>query len=165
MTRPIRRVAVLGGGVMGSGIAAHCANAGQEVLLLDLPGLAAKAMDALKKSKPAAFTVPRNALLIKTGTFDDDLAKVAGVDLVVEAIVERLDIKRSMFEKLDKLLTGDTLVASNTSGLRIADMIEGRSERFRQNFLVTHFFNPPRYMKLLELVAGPDTSPEAKARA
>ncbi len=178
MTRPIRRVAVLGAGVMGSGIAAHCANAGLPVLLLDIvppkladadrgnkaarDGFAAGALDKLKKSKPAAFFHPRNAQLITTGNFDDDLAKVADCDLIVEAIIERLDIKRSLFDKLDALVTGDTILASNTSGLRIADMIEGRSERFRQHFLVTHFFNPPRYMKLLELVAGPDTSAEAK---
>ena len=161
---PIRRVAVLGAGVMGAGIAAHCANAGIPVLLLDLKTeLVAGAFEKLKKAKPAAFFHPKNAILVQTGTFDADLAKVGDYDLIVEAVVERLDIKRALFEKLEKLAP-NALVASNTSGLRIADMLVGRSETFRKHFMVTHFFNPPRYMKLLELVAGPDTSPEAKER-
>jgi 3-hydroxyacyl-CoA dehydrogenase len=180
MTRPIRRVAVLGAGVMGSGIAAHCANAGIPVLLLDIvppklsdaerarkgarDGFAAGALDKLRKARPAAFFHARNAQLVSVGNFEDDLAQVAGCDLVVEAIIEKLDIKRQLFEKLDALTGGETIIASNTSGLRIADMIEGRSARFREHFLVTHFFNPPRYMKLLELVAGPDTSEAVRAR-
>ena len=180
MTRPIRKVAVLGSGVMGGGIAAHLANAGVPVLLLDIvppklsdadraerskrDAIAAGALDKLKKARPAAFSHVRNAQLVTVGNFDDDLAKVADCDLVVEAIIERLDIKRGLFAKLDALLSGDTIIASNTSGLRIADMLVDRSERFRQHFVVTHFFNPPRYMKLLELVAGPDTSPAVKAR-
>lgn len=180
-SRPIRRVAVLGAGVMGSGIAAHVANAGLPVLLLDIvppklsdaerqhkaarDGIAAGALKNMLKARPAPFFHESNAALISTGNFDDDLARVAECDLVIEAIIERLDIKRSLFAKLDELVQGDTILASNTSGLRIADMIEGRSERFRKNFLVTHFFNPPRYMKLLELVAGPDTDPAVMARA
>jgi 3-hydroxyacyl-CoA dehydrogenase len=165
MTKPIRKVAVLGSGVMGGGIAAHLANAGVPVLLLDLKDYAAQALEKLKKSRPASFSHVRNSVLITTGNLETDLAKVADCDLIVEAIIEKLEIKRDLFAKLDALLTGDTLVASNTSGLRIADMVVGRSERFRQNFLITHFFNPPRYMKLLELVAGEDTSAAAKARA
>jgi len=177
MTKPIRKVAVLGSGVMGGGIAAHLANAGLPVLLLDIvppkltdtsrsarDAIAVGALEKLKKARPAAFTHVRNAALITTGNFEDDLDKVAGCDLIVEAIIERLDIKQALFTKLDALLTGDTIIASNTSGLRIVDMLDGRSQRFRQHFLVTHFFNPPRYMKLLELVAGPDTSAEVKAR-
>ncbi|HTL38858.1 MAG TPA: 3-hydroxyacyl-CoA dehydrogenase/enoyl-CoA hydratase family protein [Kofleriaceae bacterium] len=162
MTLPIRRVAVLGAGVMGAGIAAHCANAGIPVLLLDIvkPDL-----DKLKKAKPAALMHPRNAVLIQTGLFETHLEKLKDYDLVVEAIIERLDIKQQMFEKLEKILPEHAIVASNTSGLRIADMLQGRSEQFRKNFMVTHFFNPPRYMKLLELVAGPDTSDDAKKRA
>ncbi len=159
MSQPIRRVAVLGAGVMGAGIAAHCANAGIQVLLLDLK---TPTLDALKKSKPAAFTHQRNAALIQTGNFDADLAKVADCDLIVEAIIERLDIKQAMFEKLEQLRAPHAVIASNTSGLRIADMLVGRSEEFKQHFMVTHFFNPPRYMKLLELVAGPDTDAAAK---
>ncbi|HUQ06903.1 MAG TPA: 3-hydroxyacyl-CoA dehydrogenase/enoyl-CoA hydratase family protein [Kofleriaceae bacterium] len=165
MTKPIRKVAVLGSGVMGGGIAAHLANAGVPVLLLDLKDFAAQALEKLKKSRPASFSHVRNSVLITTGNLETDLAKVADCDLIVEAIIEKLEIKRDLFAKLDALLTGETLVASNTSGLRIADMVVGRSDRFRQNFLITHFFNPPRYMKLLELVAGEDTSAAAKARA
>ena len=171
MTKPIRTVAVLGSGVMGGGIAAHLANAGIPVLLLDIvppklteaeraskaarDSIAAGAKDKLKKAKPAAFSHVRNAELIRTGNFDDDLAKVAECDLIVEAIIERLDIKRALFAKLDALLTGETIIASNTSGLRIAEMLEGRSQRFKEHFLVTHFLNRPRDMKLLAPVAGP----------
>lgn len=179
MSKPIRRVAVLGSGVMGSGIAAHIANAGLPVLLLDIVprgvdegatrpernGVAAGALKKALKAKPAPFFHQKHAALIEVGNLDDDLARVSEYDLVVEAIIERLDIKRSLFEKLDALLDDSTIVASNTSGLRIRDMLEGRSDRFRKNFLVTHFFNPPRYMKLLELVAGPDTDAEVMQRA
>ena len=177
---PIRRVAVLGAGVMGSGIAAHCANAGIPVVLLDIvppklsdsdrqskakrDGFAAGALDKLKKARPAAFMHPRNAQLVSIGNFDDDLGRVADADLIVEAIVERLDIKQALFEKLEQLAAPHAVIASNTSGLRIADMVVGRGEAFRKSFMIAHFFNPPRYMKLLELVAGADTSPEAKAR-
>ncbi|HWO23696.1 MAG TPA: 3-hydroxyacyl-CoA dehydrogenase/enoyl-CoA hydratase family protein [Kofleriaceae bacterium] len=180
MTQPIRRVAVLGAGVMGSGIAAHCANAGIPVVLLDIvppklseaekqvksarDALATGALDKLKKAKPAAFMHPRNAVLVSTGNFDDDLGQVAGCDLVIEAIIERLDLKQALFAKLEALIGPEAVIASNTSGLRIVDMLAGRSESFRQRFMVTHFFNPPRYMKLLELVAGPDTSAAARQR-
>lgn len=173
MTLPIRRVAVLGAGVMGSGIAAHCANAGIPVLLLDIVppdgkggrnAFAAGALEKLKKAKPAAFMHVRNAQLISIGNFDDDLAKVSDCDIIIEAIIERLDLKQGLFAKLEKIAAPHAIVASNTSGLRIADMLQGRSEQFRKNFIVTHFFNPPRYMKLLELVAGPDTTDEAKQR-
>ena len=145
MTRPIRRVAVLGAGVMGSGIAAHCANAGLPVLLLDIvppkladaanqpkaarDGFAAGALAKLKKARPAAFTHVRNAELVTIGNFDDDLAKVADCDLIVEAIIERLDIKRALFEKLDAMLSGETIIASNTSGLPLADLVEGLAAR------------------------------------
>ncbi|CAN5730638.1 3-hydroxyacyl-CoA dehydrogenase/enoyl-CoA hydratase family protein [soil metagenome] len=172
MSAPIRRVAVLGAGVMGSGIAAHCANAGIPVILLDIVppkggprnSFADGALDKLKKSRPAAFSHGRNALLIQTGNLEDDLEKVKDCDLIVEAIIERLDIKQALFERLEKLNDPDTIVASNTSGLRIVDMVQGRSDQFKKNFMITHFFNPPRYMKLLELVAGPETAPESKER-
>lgn len=178
---PIRRVAVLGAGVMGSGIAAHAANARIPVLLLDIvpralkdadkarksarDAVAAGALKAMAKTRPAPFFHGDNVHLVAVGNLEDDLGQLAECDLVIEAIIERLDIKRALFEKLDALLSGGTIVASNTSGLRISEMIEGRSERFRKNFLVTHFFNPPRYMKLLELVAGPDTDPAVMERA
>lgn len=181
MIHPIRRVAVLGAGVMGSGIAAHCANAGIPVLLLDIvppklsddekkskakrDAFATGALDKLKKAKPAAFMHARNSILIETGNFDDDLARIRDCDLIVEAVVERLDIKQALFEKLEKLAAPHAIIASNTSGLRIVDMLQGRNEQFRKNFMVTHFFNPPRYMKLLELVAAPETTADAKASA
>lgn len=167
----IRKVGVLGSGVMGSGIAAHMANAGLEVILLDMPAkdapagapkaarnkVADGALAALLKSKPAALFFSANAKLIRTGNFEDDLGQLASCDLVIEAIIERLDIKQSMFAKLEAILPEHTIVASNTSGLRIHDMMEGRTKSFKERFLVMHFFNPVRYMKLLELVAGPET--------
>jgi 3-hydroxyacyl-CoA dehydrogenase len=178
MVNPIRRVGVVGSGVMGSGIAAHMANAGLEVILLDIVprdtpadapagkrnAIAAGNLKAALKSRPAAFFHPSRAKLVTVGNLDDDLGKLAGCDLIVEAIIENMAIKRSFFEKLDAVVSGDTVVASNTSGLRIAQMVEGRSDRFRKNFMVMHFFNPARYMKLLELVAGPETDPDVYQR-
>ncbi|NLY95158.1 MAG: 3-hydroxyacyl-CoA dehydrogenase/enoyl-CoA hydratase family protein [Myxococcales bacterium] len=180
MSKPIRRACVIGAGVMGSGIAAHLANAGVQVLLLDIvpPGLSDEEKKVRKnrnrfadsglanalKAKPAAFMHKSLAGLVQTGNVEDDLERLADVDLVIEAVVERLDIKRALFEKLEKVIGEDTIVASNTSGLRIKDMVEGRSESFKKRFLVMHFFNPVRYMKLLELVAGPDTDPAVVAR-
>lgn len=174
MTKPIRRIAVLGSGVMGGAIAAHCVTAGLDVSLLDItpPGaakgsknaVAQNAIGRMLKQKPAPFAFPDHAQGVHVGNFDDDLEIVSRVDLVIEAIVERLDIKRSLFERLDALTGEGTIVASNTSGLRIVDMLEGRSEKFQKNFLVTHFFNPPRYMKLLELVLGPKTDPSVVER-
>jgi 3-hydroxyacyl-CoA dehydrogenase len=181
MTKPIRKVAVLGAGVMGSGIAAHCANAGIPVLLLDIvpPKLeaadredrakrnafAAGAVAKMRRAKPAPLTHASKLDLIDIGNFDDDLAKLADVDLVIEAIIERLDIKQGLFAKLETITEGkQTIVASNTSGLRIADMLQGRGEAFRKRFMIMHFFNPPRYMKLLELVVGADTDKAVTAR-
>jgi 3-hydroxyacyl-CoA dehydrogenase len=174
MAKPIRRAAVIGAGVMGSGIAAHLANAGVEVLLLDIvpPGLsdkekgdrnarnrfAATGLDKAIKARPAAFFHKASARLVTIGNVEDDLERVRGCDLVIEAIVEQIDAKRALFAKLEPIVGGSTLIASNTSGLPIAEMVQGRSESFRQRFVVMHFFNPVRYMKLLELVAGPQTS-------
>src|SRR5215472_4100408 len=176
MTKPIRRAAVIGAGVMGSGIAAHLANAGVEVILLDLvpPGLsdkergdrnarnrfAAAGLDKATKARPAAFFHKASARLVTVGNVEDDLDRVRGCDLIIEAIIEQIDAKRALFAKLESIVSGSTLIASNTSGLPIAEMVQGRSESFRQRFAVMHFFNPVRYMKLLELVAGPQTSSE-----
>ena len=176
MTKPIRQVGVIGAGVMGAGIAAHLANAGIKVFLLDIvpPGLdeskksdkkardafAAGGLEKAVKGKPALFFHKSFARLVTTGNTEDDLAKLGECDLVIEAVVERLDIKQALFEKLEKILPEHAIVASNTSGLRIHDMMQGRSEGFKKRFLVMHFFNPVRYMKLLELVAGPDTDPK-----
>jgi 3-hydroxyacyl-CoA dehydrogenase len=176
MGKPIRRAAVIGAGVMGSGIAAHFANAGVEVLLMDIvpPGLsdsekrdrgarnrfASSGLDKALKARPAAFFHKNRARLVSIGNVEDDLDKVRDCDLIIEAIIEQIEPKRALFEKLDRIVAPHCIVASNTSGLRIADMMKGRSEPFRRRFLVMHFFNPVRYMKLLELVAGPDTAPE-----
>jgi 3-hydroxyacyl-CoA dehydrogenase len=176
MRKPIRRAAVIGAGVMGSGIAAHLANAGVEVLLLDIvpPNLgetetkdraarnrfAVTGLDKALKARPAAFFHKERARLVSIGNVEDDLEKLRAVDLVVEAIIEQLEPKRALLEKLEKTISDECIVASNTSGLRIAEMTKGRSVSLRQRFLVMHFFNPVRYMKLLELVAGPDTTAE-----
>jgi 3-hydroxyacyl-CoA dehydrogenase len=180
MSRPIRRAAVIGAGVMGSGIAAHFANAGIEVLLLDMvpPRLseaekrdrgarnrfATAGLDKALKARPAAFFHRDRARLVSVGNIDDDLARVHGCDLVIEAIIEQVEPKQALFERLDAIVDGTTIVASNTSGLPIAEMTRGRSDRFRKSFLVMHFFNPVRYMKLLELVAGPETTPDTLER-
>lgn len=157
-TAPIRSVAVLGAGTMGAQIAAHCANAGIPVLLLDVTADAAR--EGLKRAaslKPDPFFTTEAAGLITTGRFDQDLEKIAAVDWVLEAIVERLDIKQGLFERVDRLRSAATVVSSNTSGIPIAALAEGRSEGFRRHFLGTHFFNPPRYLRLLEIIPTPDT--------
>ena len=175
MSLPIRRAAVVGAGVMGSGIAAHLANAGVQVLLMDIipPGLgdrekndraarnrfAAGGLDRALKAKPAAFFHKDRARLVTVGNVEDDLGRLEDCDLVIEAVIEQIEPKRALFEKLERVTKSTCIVASNTSGLRIADMTAGRSEGFRRRFLVMHFFNPVRYMKLLELVGGPDTAP------
>jgi 3-hydroxyacyl-CoA dehydrogenase len=176
MTIPIRRAGVIGAGVMGSGIAAHFANAGLEVVLLDIvpPNLtdaeksqksarnrfAQGGLEKAVKSKPAAFFHKNNARLVRVGNVEDDLDLLKDCDLVVEAIIEQIEHKRSLLEKLERVLPKHAIVASNTSGLRIADMLQGRGEDFKKRFLVMHFFNPVRYMKLLELVAGAETDPK-----
>ncbi len=180
MTKPVRRAGVIGAGVMGSGIMAHFANAGVDVVMLDIvpPGLSEEekkipanrnrfAEGGLKgalKSRPAAFFHKSYARRVAVGNLDDNIDLLKGCDLVIEAIIENVDIKRSLFEKLENTLDEGTVVASNTSGLRIADMLQGRSDSFRKNFLVMHFFNPVRYMKLLELVSGEETDPSVIAR-
>lgn len=179
MNRPIRRVGVIGAGVMGGGIAAHLANAGIEALLLDIvpPDLgqadtsrqarnrvAATGLERVLSARPALLFHKSFARLISVGNLEDDFAKLAECDLVIEAIPERLDLKRALLERLEKTVPEHAIVASNTSGIRIASMLEGRSEGFRQRVCVMHFFNPVRYMKLLELVPGPDTDPTVMER-
>jgi 3-hydroxyacyl-CoA dehydrogenase len=175
---PIGEVTVLGSGVMGSGIAAHLANAGVRVRLLDIVPKDAPAgdrkarnkvaeagLEAARKAKPAAFFSPRFETLVSTGNLEDDLAEAAAKsDVIIEAIVENLAVKQKLYARLDEM-GGRAVITSNTSGLRIADLMQGRSEGFRRRFCVTHFFNPPRYLKLVEIVAGPDTAPETLARA
>jgi 3-hydroxyacyl-CoA dehydrogenase len=154
---------------MGAAIAAHLANVGIPSLLLDVvPPNAGKDRDVVArtgleralKSKPAAFYSKRNAQLITIGNIEDDLEDLADVDWIIEAVVERLDIKQDLYSKVELVLTPGTIISSNTSGLPAHMLTEGRSEDFGHNFLITHFFNPVRYMRLLELVPGPDTHPE-----
>ncbi|MDH5493258.1 MAG: 3-hydroxyacyl-CoA dehydrogenase NAD-binding domain-containing protein, partial [Myxococcales bacterium] len=179
MTEPIRRVGVIGAGVMGSGIAAHLANAGIEVVLLDIvppnlsdeekkdpakrDGFAAGGLAKALKARPAVFFHKSAASLVSVGNLEDDIDLLAGCQLVIEAIIENLSIKQKLFTRLESVLAEGTVVASNTSGLRISKMVEGRGDAFRKNFLVMHFFNPVRYMKLLELVAGEETDPAVVA--
>ena len=176
--RHIKKVAVIGSGIMGSGIACHFANIGVEVLLLDIvPGELnrqeeAKGLtldsnlvknrivnDSLKaslKSKPSPIYDQRFASRISTGNLDDDLYKIKDVDWIIEVVIERLDIKKQVFENIEKYRASGTLITSNTSGIPIHFMNEGRSEDFQKHFAVTHFFNPPRYLKLFEVVPGPN---------
>jgi 3-hydroxyacyl-CoA dehydrogenase len=174
----IREVTVLGSGVMGAAIAAHLANAGLRVRLLDIPPkdapagdkrarsqIAAAGLEGARKAKPAAFFAPRFDAGVTVGNLEDDLADAAAnSDVIIEAIIENLAIKQKLYARLDEL-GGRAIIASNTSGLRIAELMQGRSADFKGRFCVTHFFNPPRYLKLVEIVAGPDTKPETLARA
>jgi len=175
--RPIKKVAVIGSGIMGSGIACHFANIGVEVLLLDIvpreltdtekaKGLTLESkavrnrivdgsLKASFKSKPSPIYNQKFASRISTGNLEDDLHKIANVDWVIEVVVERLDIKQKVFEQVEKHRKPGTLITSNTSGIPIKFMNEGRSEDFQKHFAVTHFFNPPRYLKLFEVVPGP----------
>jgi len=155
-----RSVAVLGAGTMGAQIAAHVANAGIAVLLLDMTADAARqGLDRARGLKPDPFFTPDAASLITTGAFDDGLPKLAAVDWILEAIVEEIGVKRPLLERVDAVRKGATIVSSNTSGIPIAALAEGRSRDFRRHFLGTHFFNPPRYLHLVEIVPGPDTEP------
>jgi 3-hydroxyacyl-CoA dehydrogenase len=156
----IRQATVLGAGVMGSQIAAHLANAGVPVLLLDVtPQAAREGLDKARALKPDPFFTPAVHTLIATGGFDDALAKAAASDWIVEAIVERLDLKRRLFERLEQHRRADAIVSTNTSGIPIAAVGEERSDGFRRHFLGTHFFNPPRYLRLLEIIPTADTDP------
>ena len=163
---------------MGAAIAAHLANAGLRVRLLDIPAkdapagdkaarnkIAAAGLEGARKAKPAAFFSPRFDTLVTVGNLEDDLAAaVAASDVVIEAIIENLAIKQALYARIDEM-GGRAIITSNTSGLRIADLMQGRSADFRGRFCITHFFNPPRYLKLVEIVAGPDTRPDTIARA
>lgn len=182
MKRNIEKVAVLGSGIMGSGIAAHLAGIGLQVLLLDIspkelnedekskglsldhPSVQKRIVnDSLSKSlksKPSPIYNASFASRIKTGTFEHDLHRIAEVDWIIEVVVERLDIKKQVFESVEKHRKLGTLISSNTSGIPIHLMAEGRSEDFQQHFLGTHFFNPARYLRLLELIPGPKTNQE-----
>jgi 3-hydroxyacyl-CoA dehydrogenase len=177
MKRPIKKVAVIGSGIMGSGIACHFANIGVEVLLLDIiprelndhekakkhtlenkivrNRLVNDSLKAALKSKPSPIYNQKFASRINTGNLEDDLHKIKDADWIIEVVVERLDIKQQVFEKIEKYRKPATLITSNTSGIPINKMNDGRSEDFQKHFAVTHFFNPPRYLKLFEVIPGP----------
>ena len=176
MTRRIKKVAVLGSGLMGSGIACQFANCGVEVLMLDIVPfdltdeqkkdprqrnrIVQTAFDNALKSKPAALYDKAFASRITLGNFDDDMPKISDCDWIIEVVVERLDIKQQVFEKVEKYRKPGTLITSNTSGIPINMMAAGRSEDFRKNFCGTHFFNPVRYMRLLEIIPTTETDKE-----
>ncbi|WP_149276131.1 3-hydroxyacyl-CoA dehydrogenase/enoyl-CoA hydratase family protein [Pareuzebyella sediminis] len=182
MNKHIKKVAVIGSGIMGSGIACHFANIGVEVLLLDIvprelnekekaKGLTLNdpvvrnrlvndSLAAALKSKPSPIYHPQFASRISTGNLEDDISKISEVDWIIEVVVERLDIKKQVFENLEKHRTPGTLITSNTSGIPIKFMSEGRSDDFQKHFCGTHFFNPARYLKLFEIIPGPKTLPE-----
>ena len=179
--RTIKRVTVLGSGIMGSRIAAHFANIGVDVLLLDIvpkePSDAEKAkglttdspavrnrivndaFQTMLKASPASLYSPKFSERVTLGNFDDNLGAISTSDWVIEVVVERLDIKRSVYERVEQFRKPGTLITSNTSGIPMHLLTEGRSEDFRRNFCGTHFFNPPRYLRLLEIIPSPDTDP------
>ncbi len=182
MGKKIKKAGVIGAGVMGATIAAQLANVGIETSLLDIippeltdddkkKGLTKESkafrdkfgqngLNIALKSKPASFYIPENAKLITIGNLEDNLEWLSDVDWIIEVVVERLDIKKSVFEKIETVLKPGTIITSNTSGISAKAMSEDRTENFRKHFAITHFFNPPRYMKLLEIVPNPDTLPE-----
>jgi 3-hydroxyacyl-CoA dehydrogenase len=165
--RTLRRVAVLGAGTMGSRIAAHFANAGISAVLLDIvvPNqpdrnfAAKKGIENALNQKPAAFFTPQLGSMVKTGNLDDNLDWISDCDWVMEAVTENLEIKRDLWRKVDKVRRPDAILSTNTSGIPLRTIGEGFPPEFRRNFLGTHFFNPPRYLHLLEVIPGPDTDP------
>lgn len=182
MRRNIRKAAVLGSGVMGASIAAHLANVGIPSLMLDIVPkerteaekakglnteddvvrnrLGNEALKALMKKQPAPFTAKENSDLIEVGNMTDDIARLGEADWIIEVVVEQLSVKQNVYAQVDKYRKPGTIVSSNTSGISLASMAKDRSEDFRQHFLGTHFYNPPRYMKLLEIIPTKDTDPD-----
>ncbi|MDJ0948131.1 MAG: 3-hydroxyacyl-CoA dehydrogenase NAD-binding domain-containing protein [Alphaproteobacteria bacterium] len=165
----IKKAAVIGAGVMGSGIAAHIANAGVPVVLLDIvpegandrSKLAKDAIARMLKTDPAPFMHKRTAKLVTPGNLEDDIGLLADADWILEAVVENPQVKQALYEKLEQIRKPGSVVSSNTSTIPLAKLVEGLPERFRQDFIITHFFNPPRYLRLLEIVAGPESRAEA----
>ena len=167
---PFKKIAVIGAGTMGSGIAGQIANAGQHVLLMDLPldddpnGRSTHAVQRLLKSDPPALMHKTRAELIETGNTRDDFDRLAECDWIIEAVVERLDIKKDLYQRLDAVISDDCVVTSNTSTIPIRLLVEDMPTAFRKRFAITHYFNPVRYMRLLELVEGEDTDPAIMAK-
>ncbi len=168
----IKKVGVIGAGVMGASIAAHVANAGVPVVLLDIvakdnpnrSAIAEGAVEKLLKADPTPFMSKSAAKFVTTGNIEDDLQLIGDCDWIIEAVIERLDIKQALYAKIEAARKSGSVVSSNTSTIPLANLIEGLPARFAENFIITHFFNPPRYMRLLEVVAGEKSSPEAVAR-
>ncbi|HET7479886.1 MAG TPA: 3-hydroxyacyl-CoA dehydrogenase family protein, partial [Rubrobacteraceae bacterium] len=168
MSHGIRKVAVLGAGTMGAAIAAHCANAGLEVDLLDIApnegddkdAVVKGGFDRMRKARPAALMSKAVAERMRIGNFDEDFDRVADADWVVEAILEKLEPKRRLMERVEATAKKSAIISSNTSGIPLHQVAEGRSEDFKKRFLGTHFFNPPRYLKLMEIIPTEDTNPE-----
>ena len=172
--KELSKVAVLGAGAMGSRIAAHFANAGVDCLLLDLPakggstpaernGVVNRALKGLGKAKPPALFTQSAARRLHVGNFEDDFERLADAEWILEAVIEKFDVKRGLLERVDQVRKPGSIVSSNTSGLPIGKLAEGLSEDFRRHWSGTHFFNPPRHMRLLELIPTPDTAPEVTA--
>jgi len=165
MSKQIKKVAVIGSGVMGSQIAAHIANAGLPVVLLDIVipenedrnFLSKSALEKMRKAEPSPFMHPDNARLVDVGNLEDHLEKLSDADWIVEAIVENPKIKSDLFKKIDAVRKSGSIISSNTSTIPVSILIDGQSEQFAKDFLIAHFFNPPRYMRLLELVTSPKT--------
>jgi 3-hydroxyacyl-CoA dehydrogenase len=165
MMAAIHSAAVLGAGTMGAQIAAHLANAGIQVLLLDLSSeLSRRGLERARTLKPDPFFTPDAAALITTGAFDPDLGRIARVDWVIEAVVERIEVKRPLLEQIDRVRGPKGIVSSNTSGIPLAELGESRSDGFRRHWLGTHFFNPPRYLRLLEIIPTAETDPSVVDR-
>ena len=169
MTHRIRRVAVLGAGTMGAAIATHCANAGLEVDLLDIAPndpdadkneIVNAGFERMKNARPAALMSKEVIERMRIGNFEDDFGRVGEADWVLEAILEKLEPKRELMERVEGVAKEGAVISSNTSGIPLHQIAEGRSEGFRRRFLGTHFFNPPRYLKLLEIIPTEDTDPE-----
>ena len=167
MTHQIRKVAVLGAGTMGAAIAAHCANAGLEVDLLDIApqdddknAVVKGGFDRMKNARPAALMSKAVGERMRIGNFDEDFDRVADADWVIEAILEKLDPKRQLMERVEATAKESAIISSNTSGIPLYQVAEGRSDGFKKRFLGTHFFNPPRYLKLMEIIPSTDTDPD-----
>ncbi|MCK4940038.1 MAG: 3-hydroxyacyl-CoA dehydrogenase family protein, partial [Rhodospirillaceae bacterium] len=168
----IKNVCVIGAGVMGAGIAAHAANAGADVLLLDIvpkgtterSAIAKGAINKLKKTDPAPLMHPRFAGRITPGNIEDDLDKIKNCDWVVEVVLEDIDIKHDLYAKIAPHLKSDAILSSNTSTIPLAVLAKGLSKDIKKRFFITHFFNPPRYMRLLEIISEPDCDKDALSR-
>src|SRR5919202_441503 len=168
MTQRIRRVAVLGAGTMGAAIAAHCANAGLEVDLLDIApddsddknAVVEALFERMKNSRPAALMAENVAERIRLGNFEERFGRVGEADWIVEAITEKLEPKRELMQRVEEAAKDNAIISTNTSGIPLHRISEGRSEDFRKRFVGTHFFNPPRYLKLMEIIPTEDTDPE-----